>query len=243
MLNYVRQGQGKPLVFIHGFLGSKDVFQDVIDELAQQYDIIRVELPGHGDSVVEKEQYSIYDYVDAVIDVLKHEGISKAAWLGHSLGGYITLAALETKRFPITKAILAYSSASTDDEATKEKRDTQAAAIQTHGVKTFVDNSIAGFFAEHAEEHTIEKGRQEGYRASENGLLVALEAMKERPDQRDFMHTLSIPTLVLEGKFDQAVKPIETNNAVIQKVITDMGHLGMLEDPQAFIEAVKDFLG
>lgn len=242
MLHYVREGQGQPLVLVHGFLGGQHVFQDVVDALKERYDVIRVELPGHGESTVEKDAYSVYDYADAVIDVLKAEGITEVNWLGHSLGGYITLAALETKRFPIKKAILAYSSASPDDDAAIEKRTKQAKAIQENGVKQFVDEVIAAFFAEDASPEAIDKGRQEGYRATEQGLVVALEAMKARPDQREFIETLDVPTLVLEGAFDGAVKPIQTNNAVIQKVVTQTGHLGMLEDPQAFINAVVEFL-
>lgn len=242
MLHYVRRGSGEPLVLVHGFLGSKDIFAGVAERLEQQYDVISVELPGHGDSAVEKEAYSVYDYADAVIDVLKHEGIEEVNWLGHSLGGYITLAVLETKRFPIKRAILAYSSASPDDEEAKKKRDKQAQDIEANGVDAFVDHVIENFFAKHATQEAIDVARNIAKRATADGLIKALQAMKTRPDQRDFLQVLDVPTLVIEGSEDGAVKPIETNNRNIQKVITNTGHLGMLEDEDAFVEAVKQFL-
>lgn len=242
MLHYVRQGSGQPLVLVHGFLGSKDVFEEATKELAQHYDVIRVELPGHGQSAVEKEAYSVYDYADAVIDVLKHEGIDEVNWLGHSLGGYITLAALETKRFPIKRAILAYSSASPDNDEAKVKRDKQAADIREKGVDAYVDASIANFLAPDADAAHVEKARAIGKQASAEGLTKALEAMKTRPDQRDLIETLTIPVLVLEGSEDGAVIPIDTNNRDVEKVITNTGHLGMIEDTDAFVAAVKDFL-
>lgn len=242
MLHYVRQGSGQPLVLVHGFLGSKDVFEEATKELAQHYDVIRVELPGHGQSAVEKEAYSVYDYADAVIDVLKHEGIDEVNWLGHSLGGYITLAALETKRFPIKRAILAYSSASPDNDEAKAKRDKQAADIREKGVDAYVDVSIANFLAPDADAAHVEKARAIGKQASAEGLIKALEAMKTRPDQRDLIETLTIPVLVLEGSEDGAVIPIDTNNRDVEKVITNTGHLGMIEDTDAFVAAVKDFL-
>ena len=242
MLHYVRQGSGQPLVLVHGFLGSKDIFEAATAELAKHYDVIRVELPGHGQSAVEKDSYSVYDYADAVIDVLKQEGIEEVNWLGHSLGGYITLAALETKRFPIKRAILAYSSASPDNEETKAKRDKQAADIRENGVDAYVDASIANFLAKDASAVHVDKARAIGKQASAEGLVKALEAMKARPDQQVLVDSLTIPVLVLEGSEDGAVIPIETHNRDVEKVITKTGHLGMIEDVDAFVAAVKEFL-
>lgn len=242
MLNYVRQGSGEPLVLVHGFLGSKDVFDEAAAALSKRYDVIQVELPGHGDSAVEKEHYTVYDYADAVVEVLKHEGIDEVNWLGHSLGGYITLAALETKRFPIKRAILAYSSASPDNDEAKAKRDKQAADIRENGVDAYVDGSIANFLAPNAQQAHIDKARAIGKRATAEGLTKALEAMKTRPDQRTLIDELTLPVLVLQGSEDKAVIPIETNNRHIQKVITNTGHLGMIEDTNAFVEAIIEFL-
>ena len=48
MLHYTRQGTGAPLVLIHGFLGSTAIFDRVIGPLSQSFDVIAVDLPGHG---------------------------------------------------------------------------------------------------------------------------------------------------------------------------------------------------
>ena len=129
MLHYERQGTGEVLVLIHGFLGSRKVFDKVFGPLQENFDVIRIDLPGHGKSELQPEHQSVYEYAQAIAEVLKHEYVEEAYWLGHSMGGYILLAAIEKQLFPIKKAILAYSSEAADSEETKDKRDKQQEKI------------------------------------------------------------------------------------------------------------------
>lgn len=245
MLYYERNGQetGETLVMIHGFLGGHSIFDKVTNELRQSYDVLVIDLPGHGQSELNITNHTIDDYVKAIVEVLKHEKITNATWLGHSMGGYIVLAALEKDVAPIDKMILAYSSASPDSEEAKNKRDTQAKKIEQHGVQTFVDDSIVGFFAEDAQLADIDMARHIAYDATKEGLQAALQAMKTRRDQRMLLDETTVPTLIIEGDADKVVAPIETDNIAVQKIATHSGHLGMLEDPQAFVYAIKHFLG
>lgn len=244
MLHYERKGSGDhTLVIIHGFLGGSKIFDKVIDDLQKNHEIIIVDLPGHGKSPLEKKSYTVYDYAQAIADILTHEKISNATWLGHSMGGYIVLAALEKNLAKIDKAILAHSTDCADSAETIKKREEQVASIQQNGVESFVDNSIAKFFGTNASQEDIELARQIGYESTAEGLIAALKAMKQRPDQRKLLADISKPILIIEGKDDQIVPPIETKNIAVQKLITSSGHLGMLEDEKAFLKAIKQFLG
>ncbi|MEK4487246.1 alpha/beta hydrolase [Psychrobacillus sp. FSL H8-0484] len=242
MLHYKRKGKGETLVLIHGFLGAMEIFDDVYENFTHQFDVITIDLPGHGLSELEKSSYSVYDYAKAVADVLQHEGITEATWLGHSLGGYIVLAALEEKIAPIKRVILAYSSDLSDTEEQKEKRTKQQEQIPKIGVKSFVNQLIGAFFSDNAKDETIDFAKKIAYRASEAGLIAALEAMKYRPNQHHFVEDTTTPILVIEGSNDKIVKPIETKNPNVQKMNTNTGHLGMLEDSEAFIKAVHQFM-
>lgn len=242
VLHYTRRGAGETLVLVHGFLGAIEVFNEVIEEFNTQYDVIAIDLPGHGESKLEKESYSVYDYAKAVAEVLQHEGVSEATWLGHSMGGYIALAALEKNIAPIKRVILAYSSDLADTEEQKEKRTKQQQQISEVGVEKFVDEIIGNFFGENAKEETINVARQIAYRASKEGLITALEAMKSRPSQQELLEQTHTPILVIEGFQDKIVKPINVKNPNVRKNETMTGHLGMLEDPQGFIQAVHQFM-
>ena len=245
MMHYERSGNtsGDTIVMIHGFLGGSRIFHKVMEELEEHYDIIRVDLPGHGKSAIEMEAYTVYDYAEAVAEVLKSEKVASATWLGHSMGGYIVLAALEKEIAEIDKAILVYSSAATDSPETLKKRNQQKADIQQNGVKSYVDGGIHAFFGENPHSEDVDFARQIGYEAAADGLVAALNAMKSRPDQTSFVHEVSKPILVIEGSDDPVVTPIETENIAVQKIITKTGHLGMLEDAKAFTKAIKQFLG
>lgn len=245
MLYYERLGKhnGQKLVFIHGFLGDSTIFTPVIESLQNYFDIITVDLPGHGKSKVMKPSYTVYAYAKQIADLLETEGIESATWLGHSMGGYIVLAALQQKLANIDKAILAYSSTLEDTAEAIEKREKQQQDIRTNGVRIFVDRVIHGFFAPHALEEHIEYAKQIGYRATEDGLILALEAMKSRQDQTELINSTTTPVLLFEGAQDGVVQPIQTNNIVVQKMITNTGHLGMIEDPHAWISGIKQFLG
>ncbi len=242
MLHYTRKGTGENLVLVHGFLGEKGIFDKVIEDFIEQYDVIAVDLPGHGQSQLEIDKYSVYDYAKAVVEVLNHEGVQDATWLGHSMGGYIVLAALERNIAPIKRAILAYSSESSDTEEQKEKRTKQQQQIRKNGVERFVDQVIDNFFSKNAKKETIDVARLIAYRASEAGLIAALEAMKSRPNQHDFIEQATLPILIIEGSEDKIVKPIDTQNPNLYKTITRTGHLGMLEDPQGFVQAIHKFM-
>jgi len=242
MLHYTRKGNGQTLVLVHGFLGAKEIFNEVIEELTAQFDVIAVDLPGHGQSQLEKDSYSVYDYAKAVTEVLEHEGVKEAIWLGHSMGGYITLAALEKKMFPIKKVILAYSSDLADSDEQKEKRTKQQQQIPEIGVNGFVDEIIEAFFGQNATKEMVDIARRIGYRATEKGLIAALGAMKTRPNQHQLVEQTNTAILVLEGAEDKIVKPIIVQNPTVNKIVTSTGHFGMLEDPQSFIKAVQEFI-
>ena len=166
MLHYERQGSGKTIVLIHGFLGSSALFKALTDDLSLHFDVITIDLPGHGKSSVELESFTVEAYANAIIDVLKYEKVEKAFWLGHSLGGYITLAALANQLFPIPKAILLHSAVNADTEETKEKRTSQQQAIKKDGVEPFAENVLPNFLAPHSSPKLTEKARDIAKQAS-----------------------------------------------------------------------------
>lgn len=242
MLHYKRAGQGEVLVLIHGFLGSIHIFDKVIEPLEQNFDVIAIDLPGHGESEVKADAYTMADYANLIVEVLLHEDVHEAYWLGHSMGGYITLAALAGEMTSIKKVVLAYSSDSPDDSEAIAKRKKQQEEIKATGAGPFIDGIIHNFLAPDAKTEDILYAKEVANEANDDGLILALDAMTTREDQRTFVANTNTPILVIEGEQDKAVKPVVTENLHVQKVTTNTGHLGMLEEPNAFVKAVLDFL-
>ncbi|MER2000271.1 MAG: alpha/beta hydrolase [Lysinibacillus sp.] len=242
MLNYERFGSGPTAVFIHGFLGSSKIYDSVRHELAAYYDTILIDFAGHGNSLTTEVEPNIYAYAQQIAEVLHHENVTSSTWIGHSMGGYIVLAALEKNIATIEKAVLAYSSVSADDDTAKKKRDASIEKIENEGKEAFVDGVIPNFFKNNTATKNIETACQIGYEASKKGLITALQTMKERPNQEDLLTRLKLPILIIEGSEDGVVPSITTNNPTVIKVQTNTGHLGMMEEPEQFMQHLKSFI-
>ncbi|MBT2575605.1 alpha/beta hydrolase [Bacillus sp. ISL-51] len=99
------------LVCVHGFLSSAFSFRKLIPMLRKQYEIIAVDLPPFGQS--EKSRTFIYTYTNLaklLIGLLEKLNISKAALIGHSMGGQICLSAALLKPGLFSKVVLLCSS-------------------------------------------------------------------------------------------------------------------------------------
>ncbi len=94
-LHHVRNGtRGRPVVvLLHGFLGSHADWQAVISVLDPDFDVLAVDLPGHGDSVGEMDAaaFTLPGAACAVMQCLDAGGIESALVIGYSMGGRLAL--------------------------------------------------------------------------------------------------------------------------------------------------------
>lgn len=92
-LAFVEQGEGQVVVLLHGFCETKELWQDFIPVLAQNYRVIAPDLTGFGESEkLVEEGITIAKMATQVYDLLQFLGVSKCTLIGHSLGGYVGLA-------------------------------------------------------------------------------------------------------------------------------------------------------
>jgi len=83
-------GQGHPLVVLHGLFGDSDNFRSIALHLERYFHVVRLDLPGHGQSETMAE-YSFEAMADAVLNHLSTAGINEFHLLGHSLGGKVAM--------------------------------------------------------------------------------------------------------------------------------------------------------
>ncbi len=87
----MEKGEGDPLVFLHGFGLSKEIFQYQIEYFSKYYKVIAVDFPGAGKSSPLKSAYGVRDYAEGIQLLLGEMGVAKATVLGHYFGGRIAV--------------------------------------------------------------------------------------------------------------------------------------------------------
>lgn len=248
-LSYFDEGEGKPIVLIHGFAGSKLYWEKIIPDLASSYRVIALDLPGHGESGMGFEKYSIDDMAVMIKDLLDHLELDKVILFGHSLGGYITLAFAE--RFPqyLNGFSLVHSTANPDSEEAKAGRESNAKKVQEEGTGSFVEGLAQKLFSPANTEvnaRDIENTVQIGISTSIDGLVSALMAMKNRPDRNHILKKTALPVLLIAGVQDQIIPPEKTftvkKENIEQRIIKGAGHMSMYEQPVELVKIMKDFL-
>ncbi|MPL56277.1 2-succinyl-6-hydroxy-2,4-cyclohexadiene-1-carboxylate synthase [bioreactor metagenome] len=247
MLHHEISGNGKkPLVLLHGFMENTTIWDEMEVHLSKDFTLIKIDLPGHGKSKVYQEIHPVElmaEKVKEVIDALKLEKINL---LGHSLGGYVSLAFAE--KFPeiLESMTLFFSTTLADDEEKKEIR-RRSIAIIDENFETFIKTSIPNLFSNNEKdilEGKIELAKNIAKSTDKEGVKAAQLGMAERPDRTEILENLDAKILIIAGKYDNAVKtenllkiiPEKTN---IKTYVLDCGHNGHWEKPTICAEIIN----
>lgn len=247
MLNYEITGTGREhLVLLHGFMENLTIWNDMEPHLEKHFTLIKIDLPGHGLSKVYSETHPMEFMATEVKKVIDSLNIEKFHLLGHSMGGYATLAFAE--KFPeVLKSItLFFSSYFADDVEKKEQRQKSLRIIKD-AFPTYVQAGIPNLFNPNEKdflEGKIEHAKEIALSTNKDGVLAAIKGMIERTDKISVLEKFEGKILVIAGKHDNAVKtdlvlnslPEKTN---IKSYVLDCGHNGHWEKPTICAEIIN----
>jgi len=245
-------GQGKPVVLLHGFGEDGEIWNEQVAYLKEHFHLIVPDLPGSGKSSGQllvgslQSEVGMTEYADAIKAILEEEQITECTILGHSLGGYITLAFAEKYPASLKAFGLVHSSAFADSEEKKTARRKSNEFIKKNGAYQFLKTSIPGLFkgSTKASDALIEKGRN----FSPEALIQYYQAMIARPDRTEILRTFKGPILFIIGEYDNAVPFQQSLQQCYLPAISHVhilrntAHMGMLEEPRRVNEMIRDFL-
>ncbi len=92
---YEDQGEGQPILLVHGWMCSSKVWQKNVPELAKQFRVVTIDLRGHGNSSKALTGHTIRQYARDVREVIEHLGLQETVLVGWSLGGQVVLSYCE----------------------------------------------------------------------------------------------------------------------------------------------------
>lgn len=244
------EGINEVVVLLHGYCGSSAYWEHVVEELEQSVRVIAPDARGHGrSSAPDEEIYTMDMYAEDVAQLLIRLQINNAVLLGHSLGGYITLAFVEKYAKKLSGFGLIHSTALEDSGASKENRDKAVEAIEQNGIQMFVDGLIPKLFAPanvEALSNEVERVKQIGYGTAQQGAIRTARGMKARANRSQVIEQSELPVLLVAGTSDKII-PIESafaasNRLTVKIELDGAGHMGMVEQPKELIAAILSFM-
>lgn len=248
---YKINGEGNPVVLIHGYLETSEVWGDFAFELSSKYKVISVDLPGHGKSELYDSPYTMCKYAESVNAVLEHEKIEKAFIVGHSMGGYVAMAFAENYPEKLKALCLFHSHPFGDSEEKKQARNItigeykagkKEQIIKAHTQNLFAKENIKIF------EKEIEKVYTTANKIEISGIIASLKSMRDRKDRCNILKALGAPFLLIHGDKDNfilngTVQKIEFPKEYMVQILKESGHAGFIEEKDLSIKILSGFLG
>jgi len=237
---YEVEGTGPTVLLSHGYSASARMWRGQVEALKGSYRVITWDMRGHAesDSPADQSLYSEDSTVGDMKAILETCGASKAVIGGLSLGGYMSLG-FYAAHPEMVQALMLFDTGPgyrnpKAREGWNETAERRAKAFETRGLEA------AGGSAE---------VRVSVHRSAE-GLARAARGMLAQVDSRvmDVLEKVAVPTLVLVGSEDQpflaATDYMASKIPGAQRVVIEgAGHASNIDQPAAFNEAVRAFLG
>jgi pimeloyl-ACP methyl ester carboxylesterase len=246
---YQQKGKGRAVFLLHGFMESSAIWNYYITTLSQYFRVITIDLPGHGDTDCYGYVHSMEMMADCVHALMRHLNLRKIFLVGHSMGGYVSLAFAEHYPDHVKGICLFHSTSRSDDEPKKKNRD-KAIKVIKRNPSVFINESVPNLFFRKYKSygHAIARMKRMAHKNPVQGILANLEGMKSRTDRSILIRFAPYPILFIAGKEDN-VLPYEDQLRLSELsyhsrvfLLEDVGHMGFIEAREQCWIALKSFI-
>jgi 3-oxoadipate enol-lactonase len=250
---YIDEGKrdATPVVFLHGFPFSHEMWKGQIEIVCKGFRAIAYDIRGHGKSYVGEAQFTIEHHVDDLISMLDFLKIEKTIIVGLSMGGYITMRALERNPERFKAAVLCDTKSEADTNEGKLKRFDAMKAVRDHGSEVFAEAFAKNVFAPESfktKPDAIAFIKNIIKHTPSLSIAGTLLALASRTDTTSSLSTIRIPTLILVGEKDITTPPANSHslhekitNSELH-IIPNAAHMSNLENPEEFNRHLRSFL-
>jgi 2-succinyl-6-hydroxy-2,4-cyclohexadiene-1-carboxylate synthase len=257
-LHAVVEGDGPPVVLLHGFTGSAASMAGVAAGLREHHRVIRIDLVGHGESDAPRDgaAYRMESCVDQVAEIALALGARPAHFVGYSMGGRVALALCVWRPELAASAVLIGARAGIADEGERAARvrDDRSLAdrIEREGIPSFVDHWMAlPLFASQRRlgAEALAAARKERLANRAHGLALSLRGMGAgaQPPLGGHLGRVRAPVCLVVGEEDARFRSIAEALArdlprARVEIVPAAGHAAHLENPSAFLRIARRFL-
>ena len=241
----------KGIVFIHGFPFDRSMWDEQAKLLSKDHFVLSFDIRGHGESDQGSGQYLIEFFVDDLIALLDHLGLTTVCLCGLSMGGYTALRAIEREPSRFSGLVLCDTKSTGDTNAAKLNRANQIRTILAGKRSEFAEGQLKALFAPDSfsrNAQAVEKIKRTILSTADGVLVGALIALAARMDMTESLPKISVPTLIIVGEHDKVTPPSEAElmhskiGGSKLAVIGGAGHISNLENTPEFNSTLQSFL-
>ena len=231
-INYIQYGEGKDIVLLHGWGQNIEMMKPVGDPLSNKYNITIIDFPGFGESEEPKTAWTIDDYSEMLVEIIKKLNIKKPILMGHSFGGRVAIRYSANNK--IEKLVLFGSPCI---------RKQQPLSLKTKVLKKLKTLPGLDGIGEKMKKYI---GSRDYKAASPMMRQILVNTVNE--DLSEYAKKIEEPTLLIWGDNDTE-EPVEEARE-LEKIMIDAGlvvlpgsHYAYLENLHQVINIINTFLG
>ena len=239
---------GTPILFIHGFPLTGQMWEPAIAELPEECFCIVPDLRGLGESQA-RDGTSMTTYADDLAELLDAVGEKRPVIVvALSMGGYIAFELFRRHRDKVKALVLVDTRANPDSADARAGRMKMIDNVKANGSKAVADAMIEKLFAPEVDPELKQEWHEIMAQQPPEGVIGALQAMADRPDSAPTLAKIDCPTLLLVGEHDVITPPDvhREMQAAIRgsrlEVIADCGHMTPVEKPDEFNKILGEFI-
>ena len=248
-------GSGKPVLLVHGFGEDGNVWNNQIEFLKDKFLLIVPDLPGSGQSEMISDM-SMEGMAEVLHVIIHHEEIDNCCVIGHSMGGYITLALAEKYWNHVSSFGLFHSTAFADSDEKKITRKKGIEFINQHGAFEFLKTIIPNLFSVNSKSQSRFISGPDSIsdfiaglsNSTPAALISYYQSMIQRPDRTNVLKNAVVPVLFIAGEqdvavpFEDSLKQCHLPEKCFFHVLKKSGHMGMIEEPGKVNRFLEEFL-
>ena len=245
------RNNSKPIVFIHGFPYDHLMWKDQFEEFRKNYLCVSYDIRGLGESSAGDGQFTMETFVDDLERIIDELMLEKPVLCGLSMGGYISLRAMERFQNKFSALILCDTKSEADNNEGKLKRTAAIKQINSGKFDEFIEAFVRNCFSKRFVKDNSVNYRKVVDRSKKNspvGVKGCMLAMLGRTDTTENLNKIILPTLVLCGSEDK-LSPPDVMKSMSDKIpkasfvlIQNAGHMTPIEQPEEVNKAIKEFL-
>ena len=234
LVHYEAFGRGRPVLFLHGWLGSWRYWMPTMDNLSDRFRTYAFDMWGFGDSDHNAQRYALEAYITQLDRFMEELGVAKACLVGHSMGAAVAL--LFAERYPErVDRVMAVSTPLAVSGVSKR--------LITSGGSSLLDRVLGRRAVTEYPEVEIEASK------TDPGAVIGSARSLEAVDLRDALDELEgVPTLLVYGGKDSFITPLGSDDVrdfdgnVRPIPLVDSGHFPMIDEANKFQRLLRDFL-